>query len=59
MTIPIFTSSIGSRFAQILEDLRHRVLKFIARDRNGGPLIIAHATPPAVGALATRGKYPA
>ncbi len=40
MSIPIPTSTAAGVFAQIIEGLRHTVPKFIAKDRNAGPLII-------------------
>ncbi len=40
MSIPIPTSSAAALFAQIIEGLRHTVPKFIAKDRNAGPLIM-------------------
>ncbi len=40
MPIPIPTSSVAAKFAQVIESLRFMVPKFIAKDRNAGPLII-------------------
>ncbi len=40
MSTPIPTSSVAAKFAQMIETLRVIVPKFIAKDRNAGPLII-------------------
>ncbi len=40
MSSPIPTSSVAAKVAQIIEGLRFTVPKFIAKDRNAGPLIM-------------------
>ncbi len=40
MSIPFPTSSVAAKVAQIIDGLRFTVPKFIAKDRNAGPLIM-------------------